>query len=117
MILRNDTPARALEGLRSYVRVAKGDAPRAADRSRKTACAISPIRKAGQKSGWYYDQRDNRRFIASLARGKRVLDAYCYSGGFAVLAAVEGARARHRRRFVGACARSCACGRASERRR
>ena len=47
--------------------------------------------QAGQKSGWYYDQRDNRRFIAGLARGKRVLDAYCYSGGFAVLAAVQGA--------------------------
>ncbi len=57
----------------------------------KTAFAISADPQAGQKSGWYYDQRDNRAFMAKLARGKRVLDAYCYSGGFSVLAAVEGA--------------------------
>jgi 23S rRNA (cytosine1962-C5)-methyltransferase len=47
---------------------------------------------AGQKTGWYYDQRDNRAFIASLASGKSVLDAYCYSGGFALAAARAGAK-------------------------
>jgi 23S rRNA (cytosine1962-C5)-methyltransferase len=47
--------------------------------------------EAGQKSGWYYDQRDNRLFMAQLAGGKRVLDAYCYTGGFSLLAAARGA--------------------------
>ena len=44
---------------------------------------------AGQKSGWYYDQRENRAFMANLAPGKTVLDAYCYSGGFSLLAAAR----------------------------
>jgi 23S rRNA (cytosine1962-C5)-methyltransferase len=48
---------------------------------------------AGQKTGWFFDQRDNRRFIANLARGARVLDLYCYTGGFAVQAARGGAAA------------------------
>jgi 23S rRNA (cytosine1962-C5)-methyltransferase len=48
---------------------------------------------AGQKTGWFFDQRDNRRFIASLAHGASVLDLYCYSGGFAVQAARAGASA------------------------
>jgi 23S rRNA (cytosine1962-C5)-methyltransferase len=47
----------------------------------------------GQKTGWFFDQRDNRRFIAGLARGARVLDLYCFSGGFAVQAARAGADA------------------------
>ena len=46
----------------------------------------------GQKTGWFYDQRDNRRFMAGLAKDARVLDAYCYSGGFGVLAAKRGAK-------------------------
>jgi 23S rRNA (cytosine1962-C5)-methyltransferase len=47
---------------------------------------------SGQKTGWYYDQRDNRAFVASLSRGKSVLDAYCYTGGFALAAARAGAK-------------------------
>jgi 23S rRNA (cytosine1962-C5)-methyltransferase len=46
---------------------------------------------AGQKTGWFYDQRENRRFVAGLAAGGRVLDVYCYAGGLAVLAARMGA--------------------------
>lgn len=90
VILRNDTPARTLESLESYVRIAKGDVPpQLAVQENGARYVADP--QGGQKSGWYYDQRNNRRFIATLARGKGVLDAYCYSGGFAVLAAVEGA--------------------------
>lgn len=44
-----------------------------------------------QKTGYYFDQRDNRSLVQSLARGKRVLDAYCYVGGFAMAAARGGA--------------------------
>ncbi len=46
----------------------------------------------GQKTGWYYDQRDNRAFIAGFAKGKSVLDAYSYTGGFGILAAKAGAK-------------------------
>jgi 23S rRNA (cytosine1962-C5)-methyltransferase len=45
----------------------------------------------GQKTGWFYDQRRNRAFVADLARGARVLDVYAYSGGFGLLAAARGA--------------------------
>jgi 23S rRNA (cytosine1962-C5)-methyltransferase len=47
--------------------------------------------ESGQKSGWYYDQRDNRAFAAALAKNARVLDAFCYTGGFGLAAAVNGA--------------------------
>jgi 23S rRNA (cytosine1962-C5)-methyltransferase len=45
----------------------------------------------GQKTGYYLDQRDNRALVASFCPGKRVLDAFCYSGGFGLYAAKAGA--------------------------
>jgi len=47
----------------------------------------------GQKTGFYLDQRDNRRAVAPLAAGRRVLDAFCYTGGFGLHAARAGAQA------------------------
>ena len=44
----------------------------------------------GQKTGFYLDQRDNRRVAAEYFRGRRVLDMFCYSGGFSINAAVQG---------------------------
>jgi 23S rRNA (cytosine1962-C5)-methyltransferase len=46
---------------------------------------------AGQKTGLYLDQRENRLLAAGLARGRRVLDAFCYAGGFACHALAGGA--------------------------
>ncbi|HSL51107.1 MAG TPA: class I SAM-dependent rRNA methyltransferase [Candidatus Deferrimicrobiaceae bacterium] len=46
---------------------------------------------AGHKTGLYLDQRENRLLTASLARGRRVLDAFCYAGGFACHALLGGA--------------------------
>ena len=90
VILRADTPSRALEGLDSYVRAEKGAVGR-------IAVEENDIRYfadlgSGQKTGWYYDQRDNRAFMAALARDRSVLDAYCYAGGFALATAKAGAR-------------------------
>lgn len=45
----------------------------------------------GQKTGFYLDQRDNRRKVAAYARGRDVLSAYCYTGAFEVCAAHAGA--------------------------
>ncbi|XP_021864476.1 uncharacterized protein [Spinacia oleracea] len=45
----------------------------------------------GQKTGFYADQRENRQFISTIAKGKRVLDVCCYSGGFSLNAAHGGA--------------------------
>ena len=46
---------------------------------------------SGQKTGFYLDQRDSRDLVESLAAGKRVLDLFAYTGGFAVAAALGGA--------------------------
>ena len=45
----------------------------------------------GQKTGFYLDQRDARDLVRSLASGRRVLDLFAYTGGFAVAAALGGA--------------------------
>jgi 23S rRNA (cytosine1962-C5)-methyltransferase len=47
----------------------------------------------GQKTGFYLDQRDSRDLVETLAAGRRVLDLFAYTGGFAVAAAVGGASA------------------------
>jgi 23S rRNA (cytosine1962-C5)-methyltransferase len=44
-----------------------------------------------QKTGFYFDQCDNREFIERIVKGKTVLDAFCYSGGFGLHAAYAGA--------------------------
>lgn len=90
IILRNDTPSRALEGLAPYVRAELGKAGRIM--VEENGARYFADLGAGQKTGWYYDQRDNRAFIAALARGKSMLDAYSYAGGFGILAAHAGAR-------------------------
>jgi 23S rRNA (cytosine1962-C5)-methyltransferase len=90
VILRADTPARALEGLPSYVRAAKGEMPSRVGVVENGARYFADP-AGGQKTGWYYDQRDNRAFMAALARNKSVLDAYCYTGGFAIALARGGA--------------------------
>jgi len=46
----------------------------------------------GQKTGFYLDQRENRQAAARYVRGRRVLDMFCYSGGFSLAAAAGGAR-------------------------
>ena len=45
----------------------------------------------GQKSGFFLDQRENRRRVGKVSRNKKVLNAYCYSGGFSIYALKEGA--------------------------
>ena len=48
---------------------------------------------AGQKTGFFLDQRDNRRAVARYCAGRRVLDLYCYTGGFALNAVKNGGAA------------------------
>jgi 23S rRNA (cytosine1962-C5)-methyltransferase len=49
--------------------------------------------RAGQKTGLFLDQKDNRRAVAALCRGARVLNTFSYTGGFSVYAAAAGAAA------------------------
>jgi len=90
VILRNDAPSRALEGLEAEVRLVKGSGQRL--QVEENGARYFADLAEGQKTGWYYDQRDNRAFIAGLANGKSVLDAFSYAGGFGIAAAMKGAR-------------------------
>ena len=49
----------------------------------------------GQKTGFFIDQRDNRRLLGSLCRDKKVLNTFCYSGGFSIYALNSGAKEVH----------------------
>jgi 23S rRNA (cytosine1962-C5)-methyltransferase len=92
IVLRNDSPARTLEGLPREARVAKG-ALAGPVLVHENGVVFGADLVGGQKTGWFFDQRDSRRFIAGLARDARVLDLYCFTGGFAVQAARAGAAA------------------------
>jgi 23S rRNA (cytosine1962-C5)-methyltransferase len=92
IVLRNDSPARAMEGLPLEVRVARGSVDGPVQVHENGAVFGADVLE-GQKTGWFFDQRENRRFVAALARDARVLDLYCFTGGFAVHAARAGAAA------------------------
>jgi 23S rRNA (cytosine1962-C5)-methyltransferase len=49
----------------------------------------------GQKTGFYIDQRENRNLLGKYALGKKVLNTFCYSGGFSLLALKNGAELVH----------------------
>ena len=49
----------------------------------------------GQKTGFFLDQRDNRQLLSYYAEGKKVLNTFCYTGGFSVYALTAGASAVH----------------------
>jgi len=49
----------------------------------------------GQKTGFFLDQRENRKLIADYSKGKKVLNTFCYSGGFSVYALKAGAKEVH----------------------
>jgi 23S rRNA (cytosine1962-C5)-methyltransferase len=94
VVLRNDSPARELEGLALEVEVVKGSLDGASELIENGARYLADLR-AGQKTGWFYDQRDNRALVGRLSaglQGGRVLDAYSYTGGFAIQAALAGAQ-------------------------
>ena len=48
--------------------------------------------RRGHKTGFFFDQRENRQRVRELAKGRRMLDAFCYTGGFSVYALAGGAR-------------------------
>jgi 23S rRNA (cytosine1962-C5)-methyltransferase len=48
--------------------------------------------EGGQKTGFFLDQRDNRQLLAQYAKGKTVLNSFCYTGGFSIYALLAGAK-------------------------
>jgi 23S rRNA (cytosine1962-C5)-methyltransferase len=79
-----------LEGLHLPDRLLCGTAAEGPIFVRENGLTFGVDLTEGQKTGYYLDQRDNRQAAARYARGRRVLDMFCYSGGFAVACAVGG---------------------------
>jgi 23S rRNA (cytosine1962-C5)-methyltransferase len=90
VVLRDDSHARTLEGLaqKSEIRGAALDGPIPVI---ENGASFFADPREGQKTGWFFDQRENRAHLASLCKDARVLDVYCYAGGFGVRAAKAGA--------------------------
>lgn len=91
IILKNDSSSRALEGLQNEVRALTGELSESI-LLEENGIAFKVALSSSQKTGWYFDQRDNRAYTKPLVFNKRVLDAYSYVGGFGIAAAHFGAR-------------------------
>ena len=85
----NTVASRTLEGL-ALGTECEGPVPDALDVPENDCVCTVPLLE-GQKTGWFYDQRPNRRLMERLARGRDVLDAFSYVGGFGVVAGHAGA--------------------------
>jgi 23S rRNA (cytosine1962-C5)-methyltransferase len=90
ILFKNDSKARALEGLPSYVEVAYGEVPQLLPLVENGVKFVAPAFE-GQKTGWFYDHRESRAQLQRLVAGKRVLDVFSYAGSWGVQAAAFGA--------------------------
>ncbi len=91
LILKNDSGARELEGLSSYVETVKGSAAETGV-VREGGLAFEVPLAEGQKTGWFFDQAFNRRALTKyIPRNARVLDVFSYVGAWGVRAAHDGA--------------------------
>jgi 23S rRNA (cytosine1962-C5)-methyltransferase len=91
IILRNDTPVRAMEGLDQAVLLDHGQLPQPKIEITENGARFLVDVMDGQKTGWFFDQRDNRAHVASLSAGRSMVDVFSHTGGFGIAAAVAGA--------------------------
>jgi 23S rRNA (cytosine1962-C5)-methyltransferase len=88
---KSDTSSRAHEGLGESFGVLAGSLPPEIVRVKENGITYGINIAEGQKSGFYCDQRDNRRVLAGYVDGKTVLDCFCYTGGFTLNSLKQGA--------------------------
>lgn len=90
VLVRTDRAVSRAEGLELTEGFARGNAPEGpvviADQGLRYYVDLTE----GQKTGFYLDQRENRRAAAKYLRGRSVLDVFCYTGGFSLAASVLG---------------------------
>jgi 23S rRNA (cytosine1962-C5)-methyltransferase len=92
LLFKNDSAAREMEGLPSYIEAAKGSFDKPALVIEDGLEFQAPLLE-GQKTGWFFDQAANRRALLKyLPQGARVLDVFSYVGAWGVRAAHHGAR-------------------------
>ncbi|SFG91106.1 class I SAM-dependent rRNA methyltransferase [Neptunomonas qingdaonensis] len=90
IVLRCDGKMRTTEGLESYIEVAQGEVPELCPFEENGVPLLAPV-LTGQKTGWFYDHRNNRAAMQKHVKGKRVLDLFSYVGGWGVQALAAGA--------------------------
>ncbi len=90
IVLRSDMSSRSLEGLAEDVRVIYGDSVEDVLLREGQCEYLVPVQN-GQKTGWFFDQADNRQRMQRHLRGGRVLDAFAYLGAWGIAAARSGA--------------------------
>jgi len=88
---RSDAEVRTLEGLLPRTGVLRGDLPAPVGFA-EDGLLFNVDVVAGQKTGFYLDQRDNRRAVRTLAAGREMLNVFCYTGSFTLAALAGGAR-------------------------
>jgi len=89
---RSDGQVRSLEGLPKSTGVLHGTEPKDPIIIEEDGVKTFIDIRKGHKTGYYLDQRENRKKIAALCRDKTVLDCFCYSGGFSIRSLMEGAK-------------------------
>src|SRR5260370_11745418 len=82
IFLRTDRGIGKFEGLELEDGLLRGQVPAEPILIEENGLRFLVHLREGQKTGFYLDQRDNRRAVAALSAGRRVLDAFCYTGGF-----------------------------------
>lgn len=92
VVERSDIETRKLEGLTPRTGTVHGPAPRESISISENGLTFWIDVEHGHKTGFYLDQKENRALISTVARGRDVLDCFCYSGGFAINAVSGGAR-------------------------
>jgi len=88
---RSDSEVRALEGLEPRAGWLRGGETAGAVVIEEHGVRMAVDFVAGHKTGFYLDQRDNRRLLGQLCAGRRVLNCFCYTGGFSLQALAGGA--------------------------
>lgn len=88
----NDVPSRRAEGLETHGDERIAGEPPAEARFTESGFAFTAELSGGQKTGFYCDQRENRRRTERLAAGRTVLDLFAHTGAFALYALRGGAR-------------------------
>jgi 23S rRNA (cytosine1962-C5)-methyltransferase len=90
IVVRTDREMARLEKLSIPDELAWGKAPEGPVFVNEHGLRYGVDWDGGQKTGFFIDQRDNRRAAAGYFRGRRVLDLFCYSGAFALCAVASG---------------------------
>jgi len=87
---RSDVPVRRLEGLEQVTGLLYGEVPDRVEMKENGITFMVDV-KNGQKTGFFLDQKENRREVMRLCKGKKVLDCFTHNGSFALHAGKAGA--------------------------